>query len=159
MYLHENISIHSFILLQWEKKAVKWMEKCLFSFTWVITNHQLQQYPRIRHDQCLILLYYLHQKIMAKKSEILKKRNFLDQALDFLPPRKPGLYISLVDFFFFKYHEHTLSSGQNLSKSWYLWPNLETFLVKTIPRFAFAGRCPLLNYYLNKRYFNIYPEI
>ena len=114
---------------------------------------------RIRHDQCLVLLYYLHQKIMPKKSEILKKRNFLDQALDFLPPRKPGLYISLVDFFFFKYHEHTLSSGQNLSKSWYLWPNLETFLVKTIPRFAFAGRCPLLNYYLNKRYFNIYPEI
>ena len=53
---------------------------------------------------------------MQKKSEIFKKRNFLGQALDFLPPRKPGLYISRVDFFFFKYHEQTLSSGQNLSK-------------------------------------------
>ena len=35
---------------------------------------------------------------MQKKSEIFKKRNFLGQALDFLPPRKPGLYISRVDF-------------------------------------------------------------
>ena len=35
-----------------------------------------------------------------KKSEIKKKRNFLGQALNFLPPRKPGLYISRVDFFF-----------------------------------------------------------
>ena len=52
-----------------------------------------------------------------KKSEIFKKRNFLGQALDFLPPRKPGLSISRVDFFFFEYHEQTLSSGQNLSKS------------------------------------------
>ena len=51
-----------------------------------------------------------------KKSEIFKKRNFLGQALDFLPPRKPGLSISRVDFFFFEYHEQTLSSGQNLSK-------------------------------------------
>ena len=42
---------------------------------------------------------------MQKKSEIFKKRNFLGQALDFLPPRKPGLYISRVDFFFFEYHE------------------------------------------------------
>ena len=38
---------------------------------------------------------------MQKKSEILKKLNFLGQALDFLSPRKPGLYISRVDFFFF----------------------------------------------------------
>ena len=52
-----------------------------------------------------------------KKSEIFKKRNFLGQALDFLPPRKPGLSISRVDFFFFEYYEQTLSSGQNLSKS------------------------------------------
>ena len=43
------------------------------------------------------LLSYLHQKIMQKK--FLKKRNFLGQAHDFLPPRKPGLYISRVDFF------------------------------------------------------------
>ena len=34
-----------------------------------------------------------------------KKRNFSGQALDFLPPRKPGRYISRVDFFFFEYHE------------------------------------------------------
>ena len=46
----------------------------------------------------LVLLYYLYQKIMQKKSEVLKKRNVLDQALDFLPPRKTGLYISRVDF-------------------------------------------------------------
>ena len=58
----------------------------------------MQQFPHIRHDQCLVLLYYFHQKIMQKKLDIFKKRNFLDQALDFLPPRKPGLYISRVDF-------------------------------------------------------------
>ena len=75
-------------------------------------------FPHIRHDQYLLLLCYLRQKIMQneKKSEIFKKRNFLGQALDFLPPRKPGLSISRVDFFFFEYHEQTLSSGQNLSK-------------------------------------------
>ena len=33
---------------------------------------------------------------MQKKSEIKKKRNFLGQAFDFLPYRKPGLYISQV---------------------------------------------------------------
>ena len=65
----------------------------------------------------LLLLCYLHQKIMQKKSEIKKKRNFLGQAIDFLPPRKPDLYKSRVDFFFFQYHEQTLSSGQNVSKS------------------------------------------
>ena len=42
---------------------------------------------------------------MQKKLEIFKKRNFLGQALDFLPPRKPGLYISRVDFFFFENHK------------------------------------------------------
>ena len=42
---------------------------------------------------------------MQKKSEILKEHNFLGQALDSLPPRKPGLYTSCVDFFFFEYHE------------------------------------------------------
>ena len=46
---------------------------------------------------------------MQKKSEIFKKRNFSGQALDFLPPRKPGLYTSRVDFFFFEYHEYTKS--------------------------------------------------
>ena len=51
---------------------------------------------------------------MQKKSEIFKKRNFLGQALDFLPPRKPGLYISRVDFFFFEYHEFT-KKAQSLS--------------------------------------------
>ena len=30
------------------------------------------------------------KKIMQKRSEIFKKHNFLGQALDFLPPRKPG---------------------------------------------------------------------
>ena len=45
---------------------------------------------------------------MQKKSRIFKKRNSLGQALDFLPPRKPGLYISLVDFFFFEYHEFSI---------------------------------------------------
>ena len=43
---------------------------------------------------------------MQRKSEIFKKRNFLGQALDFLPHKKPGLYISRVDFFkkkFIKY--------------------------------------------------------
>ena len=76
----------------------------------------MQQFPHIRHGQCLHLLCYLHQNIMQKKSGIFKKRHFLGQALDFLPPRKPGLYISLVHFFFFEYHEQTLRSGQNLSK-------------------------------------------
>ena len=45
---------------------------------------------------------------MQKKSRIFKKRNSLGQALDFLPPRKPVLYISLVDFFFFEYHEFSI---------------------------------------------------
>ena len=57
-----------------------------------------------------VLLYHLHQEIMQKKSEIKKKKhNFLGQALDFLPPRKPSLYVSRVDFFFFEYHEYLLS--------------------------------------------------
>ena len=34
----------------------------------------------------------------AKEIGNLKKRNFLGQALDFLPPRKPGLYKSRKDF-------------------------------------------------------------
>ena len=42
---------------------------------------------------------------MQKKSEIFKKHNFSGQVLKFLPPRKPGLYISRVYFFFFEYHE------------------------------------------------------
>ena len=33
----------------------------------------------------------------AKEIGNLKKRNFLGQALDFLPPRKPGLYKSRKD--------------------------------------------------------------
>ena len=45
---------------------------------------------------------------MQKKSEIFKMRNFLGQALDFLPPRKPGLYIAREDFFFFEYHEFSI---------------------------------------------------
>ena len=45
---------------------------------------------------------------MQKKSKTFKKRHFLGQALDFLPPRKPGLYISGVDFFFFEYHEFSI---------------------------------------------------
>ena len=45
---------------------------------------------------------------MQKKSEIFKMRNFLGQALDFLLPRKPGLYISREDFFFFEYHEFSI---------------------------------------------------
>ena len=68
----------------------------------------MQQFPHIRHDQCLVLLYYFHQKIMQKKSKTFKKRHFLGQALDFLPPRKPGLYISGVDFFFLEYHEFSI---------------------------------------------------
>ena len=63
------------------------------------------QFPHLLHDQCLVLLYYLYQKIMQKKSEIFKKRNFLGQALDFLPPRKPSPYISRVVLFFFEYHK------------------------------------------------------
>ena len=42
---------------------------------------------------------------MQKKSEIFKKHNFLGQFLDFLPPRKPGLCVSRVDFFFFEYYQ------------------------------------------------------
>ena len=53
---------------------------------------------------------------MQKKSEIFKKHNFLGQALDFLPHRKAGLYVSRVEFLFFEYCEQTLGSGQNLSK-------------------------------------------
>ena len=33
-------------------------------------------------------------------------KNVISHALDFLPPRKPGLYISHV-YFFFEYHEFT----------------------------------------------------
>ena len=43
---------------------------------------------------------------MKKKIVNFLKTNFSGQALDFLPPRKPGLYISYVDFFFFEYHEY-----------------------------------------------------
>ena len=42
---------------------------------------------------------------MQKKSEIFKKCNFVGQVYDFLPPRKPDLDISRVDFFFFEYHK------------------------------------------------------
>ena len=47
---------------------------------------------------------------MQKKSGIFKKRYFLGQALDFLPTSKPGLYISRVDFFFFEYHEFSITN-------------------------------------------------
>ena len=47
---------------------------------------------------------------MQKKSEILKKCNFSGQVLDSLPPRKPRLYISRVDFFFFEYHEFSFAT-------------------------------------------------
>ena len=36
--------------------------------------------------------------------DTFKKRNLSGQTLDFLPPRKPGLYISRVDSFFFEYN-------------------------------------------------------
>ena len=52
---------------------------------------------------------------MQKKLDIFKKRNFLGQALDFLPPRKPGPYISRVDFFFFEYHELKNSLNFNVA--------------------------------------------
>ena len=32
-----------------------------------MTNHQLQQFPHIPHDQHLVLIYYLHQKNNAKE--------------------------------------------------------------------------------------------
>ena len=41
-----------------------------------------------------------------KKLEIFEKRNFSGQTLDFLPPRKPDLYISRVVFFFFECREY-----------------------------------------------------
>ena len=40
---------------------------------------------------------------MQKNPEIFKKFNFLGQTLNFLPPRKPGIYTSCMDFFFFEY--------------------------------------------------------
>ena len=83
----------------------------------------MQQLPHIWHDQCLVLLYYFHQKIMQKKSEIFKKCNFLDQVLDFLPPRKAGLYISHVDFFFFEYLELK-------SICMYIWGNFFDYKLK-----------------------------
>ena len=43
---------------------------------------------------------------MQKKSEIFKKPNFLGQTLDFLPPMKPGLYLTRVNFFSFEYNEY-----------------------------------------------------
>ena len=46
---------------------------------------------------------------MQKKLEIFKKRSFSGQTLDFLPLRKPGLYISRVDFFFFEYCEYPVN--------------------------------------------------
>ena len=76
------------------------------------------QFPHIRHGQCLVLLYYFHQKIMQKKSEIFKKRNFLVEALDFLPPRKPGLYTSRVDFFFFEDHEFPIIDHIKYTQIW-----------------------------------------
>ena len=95
-----------FLFLLWVTKSSNMNGKMMFILIYLSkTNHQLQQFPHIRHDQCLLLLCYLHQKIMQKKSDIFKKRNFLGPALDFLQPRKPGLYISRVDFFFFEYHE------------------------------------------------------
>ena len=42
---------------------------------------------------------------MQKNPEIFKKCNFLGQTLNFLPPRKPGIYTSHAYFFFFEYHE------------------------------------------------------
>ena len=77
---------------------------------------------------------------MQKKSEIFKKQNFLGQALDFLPPRKPGLYVSRVDLFFFEYHEQTLGSGQSLSKP--------VKILISLTKSRIASRCPILNYQL-----------
>ena len=49
---------------------------------------------------------------MQKKSEMFKKRNSSGQALNFLPPRKPRLYISRVDFFFFEHHKKVIKIYQ-----------------------------------------------
>ena len=90
---------------------------------------------------------YLHQKLMQKKSEIKKKCNFLGQALDFLLPRKPGLYISCMGFFF-KYRKWTLSSGQDLSKLVKILLSLTKFrnLSRNHSMLCFAGRFPMLIY-------------
>ena len=65
---------------------------------------------------------------MQKKLEIFKKRIFLGQALDFLPPRKTGLYISRVEFFFFEYHEFSI---KDLIKYKQIWPPTKTIPIKT----------------------------
>ena len=69
---------------------------------------------------------------MQKKSEVFKKHNFLGQALDW------GNQVSMYHVWIFS--AFNIMNRQvvdktclNLSKSWYLYPNLET-LVETIPR-------------------------
>ena len=59
---------------------------------------------------------------MQTKSNIFKKRNFLGEALDFLPPRKPGLYISRVDFF--------LLWISWIEKHMYIWGNFFVYTLK-----------------------------
>ena len=94
-----------FLLVQWVAKCVKMSGKMIFLLIWVIIDHRFQQFSYIRHDQWLILLYHFHQKIIQKKLEMFKKRNSSGHTLDFMPPRRPGLYISRVDFFVFEYRE------------------------------------------------------
>ena len=46
--------------------------------------------------------------LFSLENNVKEIGNFLKNVIfdfDFLPPRKPGLYISRVDFFFFEYHE------------------------------------------------------
>ena len=40
------------------------------------------------------------------QKNFFQKRHFSSQSLDFLPPKKPGLYISRKDFFFEKKYLH-----------------------------------------------------
>ena len=47
----------------------------------------------------LATLHCFHQKIFQQEIVISKKRNFFGKTLDFLPPWKPGLYISRLLFF------------------------------------------------------------
>lgn len=76
-------------LIQWATKLRKVNWKMMFMLIWVIVDRRLQQFLLIRKK-----FFLFSSKIIQNKFKLKKwKRNFSCQALEFLSPGKPGLYI------------------------------------------------------------------
>ena len=104
-----------FLLVKWIAKSGKMSRKMITVLIYLSNNWPyIAAIPLHTAWSMINFLYYFHRKIIQKKLEIFKKRNFSGQNLDFLPPRKLGLCISRVNCFFFEYREYPVESFNTL---------------------------------------------